>query len=65
MVDNHYLEELWLQNVAILHGCVYFHLNPHLCYQKITDLQKNFKECNQITIKDASRNSNGERVVCK
>ncbi|XP_065371804.1 insulin-like growth factor 1 receptor [Calliphora vicina] len=64
VVDNQYLEELWIGRVAILHGCVYFHLNPSLCYEKITDLKENFKECQRITIKDASRNSNGERVVC-
>ncbi|KAI8129375.1 hypothetical protein FF38_13017 [Lucilia cuprina] len=64
VVNNHYLEELWLGRVAILQGCIYFHFNPRLCYEKITDLQSSFKECTKITIKDASRNSNGERVVC-
>lgn len=65
VVNNHYLEELWFGKVAIMRGCVYFHLNPRLCFEEIMKLQDNFKECTDITVKDASRNSNGERVACK
>lgn len=67
VVDNYHLEDLWQQKVAILKGRVFFHLNSRLCYEKILQLQPQLKDTSvgNITISDASRHSNGERVICK
>uniref|UniRef100_A0A1A9X2Q2 Receptor L-domain domain-containing protein n=1 Tax=Glossina brevipalpis TaxID=37001 RepID=A0A1A9X2Q2_9MUSC len=66
VVDNYHLEDLWQQKVAILKGRVFFHLNSRLCYEKILQLQSQLKDTSvgNITIRDASRHSNGERVIC-
>ncbi|KAL9873445.1 secreted decoy of InR [Glossina fuscipes fuscipes] len=66
VVDNYHLEDLWQQKVAILKGRVFFHLNSRLCYEKILQLQPQLKDTSvgNITISDASRHSNGERVIC-
>lgn len=64
--DNYYLEDLWNSNqkVSIPKGRLFFHLNPRLCYEKITQLEPQLKESN-ISITDVPRNSNGELVLCK
>uniref|UniRef100_A0A1I8PES9 Fibronectin type-III domain-containing protein n=1 Tax=Stomoxys calcitrans TaxID=35570 RepID=A0A1I8PES9_STOCA len=66
VVNNHHLENLWNTNqkVSIPRGHVYFHLNPRLCYDKIEDLKPQLKEAD-LTVTDASRNSNGEQVYCE
>uniref|UniRef100_A0A0K8WF29 receptor protein-tyrosine kinase n=2 Tax=Bactrocera latifrons TaxID=174628 RepID=A0A0K8WF29_BACLA len=65
-VDNYHLSEIWTpnQNVAILKGSIYFHLNPRLCLSKIRELQKSLKSAAPITTVNASPHSNGERVIC-
>ncbi|XP_075145852.1 secreted decoy of InR [Haematobia irritans] len=65
VVDNHHLESLWNinQKVSIPRGHVFFHLNPRLCYNKIQELKPHLKE-SDISVTDASRNSNGEQVYC-
>ncbi|XP_020718079.1 insulin receptor isoform X2 [Ceratitis capitata] len=67
VVDNFHLSEIWApnQNVAILKGSIYFHLNPRLCLYKIRELQKSIRsETKPINTVNASPHSNGERVVC-
>uniref|UniRef100_A0A0A1XG13 receptor protein-tyrosine kinase n=1 Tax=Zeugodacus cucurbitae TaxID=28588 RepID=A0A0A1XG13_ZEUCU len=66
VVDNYHLSEIWApnQNVAILKGSIYFHLNPRLCLSKIHQLQKSLKSATPITTVNASPHSNGERVIC-
>ncbi|ALC45735.1 CG3837 [Drosophila busckii] len=66
VVNNHNLEHIWAPNrqVAIQRGTVFFHLNPRLCYEKITKLQSSLKSVSKISVADVSRNSNGERVIC-
>uniref|UniRef100_A0A1A9ZL44 Fibronectin type-III domain-containing protein n=1 Tax=Glossina pallidipes TaxID=7398 RepID=A0A1A9ZL44_GLOPL len=66
VVDNYHLEDLWQQKVAILKGRVFIHLNSRLCYEKILQMQPQLKDTSvgNITISDASRHSNGERVIC-
>lgn len=66
VVGNYHLEQIWgnNQNVAVIKGRVYFHLNPRLCHDKIIQLQPSLKDVAKVTIEDASPNSNGERVIC-
>lgn len=76
MVDNYHLEELWrnIKQVSILNGRAYFHLNAHLCHEKImaaieaqvkvTETMTNANRLLTIMM-DASPNSNGERAICK
>ncbi|XP_014085477.2 insulin receptor [Bactrocera oleae] len=66
VLDNYHLSEIWApnQNVAILKGSIYFHLNPRLCLSKIRELQKSLKSAKLITTVNASPHSNGERVIC-
>ncbi|XP_017486214.1 PREDICTED: insulin receptor isoform X2 [Rhagoletis zephyria] len=65
-VDNYHLSEIWTpnQNVAILKGSIYFHLNPRLCLNKIRQLEKSLKSARPITTVNVSPHSNGERVIC-
>lgn len=67
VVNNHHLETLWLpkQKVSLMKGHVFFHLNPQLCYEKITNLQNSIKNGEIISYLDASPNTNGERAICK
>ncbi|KAL5286195.1 INSR family protein [Megaselia abdita] len=66
VVNNHYLEELWLSNrkVQIQKGKLNFHLNPKLCVEKILDLSSQIKSGRSIDVDDVSRHSNGEETVC-
>lgn len=74
VVDNYHLEELWrnIKQVSILNGRAYFHLNAHLCHEKIMLVEEQLKVTatmpttdRLLTITDASQNSNGERAICK
>lgn len=66
VVNNHYLEELWITNrkVQIQNGKLNFHLNPKLCYEKILALSPQIKSGRSVTVDDVSPHSNGEETVC-
>lgn len=66
VVNNHYLEELWLSNrkVQIQNGKLNFHLNPKLCYEKILALSPQIKSGRSVTVDDVSPHSNGEETIC-
>ncbi|XP_068155469.1 LOW QUALITY PROTEIN: insulin-like growth factor 1 receptor [Drosophila tropicalis] len=66
VVDNHHLEHIWPTNrqVAILHGSMFFHLNPRLCTDKLFQIESSLKSVQKLSIADISPNSNGERAIC-
>lgn len=67
VMDNQNLQELFPNVVTIERGKLFFHFNPKLCYQNITDLLPNTLELRNVTdlpIEEVARNSNGDKVAC-
>lgn len=71
VVDNQNLQELFPSpNVTIVHGRLFFHFNPKLCYgliEKMIPFTMDLVEQNvtRIPPEDVATNSNGDKVACE
>lgn len=68
MTDNQNLQELWdwkeHKDFKILHGKLFFHFNPKLCFEKIEPLKYMALE-SEFTELEVARNSNGDKFACE
>lgn len=67
VLENPNLQELFPQNVTILHGRMLFHFNPMLCMKTIEEFKKNvvdLRNVEHLPADEVAPNSNGDKIAC-
>ena len=68
VIDNQNLQSLFIRNVTISSGKLFFHFNPKLCYANIEALKDNvvdLRNLSKLPLDDVPANSNGDKVACE